>query len=87
MCSLFKAKIFTVAAEQKVLVSTTSEVGAQAWLCVDSAEVFTNQFGILGLPETWITSDELCKAIFLSFKTKSTSTSVVQGQCSDTVLL
>lgn len=53
--------------------------------------VFSNQFGILGLLETWITLDELYFlwffSVFFCFSIKSLATLVLEGECCYTVLL
>ena len=45
----------------KTLALTKSDLAAWAWPRVPGRNtVFSNQFGMSGLPEAWITPDELC---------------------------
>lgn len=58
--TLLKAKIVTAAAKLKA----SAKVGARTGPHIEVANyVFTNQFGISGVLETWITLDRLYRAI------------------------
>ena len=51
----FKVKIFTVAAKLKAFkMSTQTQLRTG-----DVNDIFSNQFAVSGIPETWITQDEL----------------------------
>lgn len=61
----FRAKIFTVAAEQKALAPTPSYEGARGVPHVEGViYVFSNTFGTEQIQETWMSSREPFNALF-----------------------
>lgn len=66
-----KGDIFTVAAKLKVLVVSVvlhSEVSAQPRLHIKGVNIiFSDQFVMSGLQETWTTADKLYRAILYFF--------------------
>lgn len=80
--TLLKAKIVTAAAKLKASAQVSARTGPHIKAAND---VFTNQFGISGALETWITLDRLYRAIasfyfiffFYFWKKKYPSTSAV----------